>query len=51
MASDVKTQIFKQYYSKYLFGNLHLKLYQFVYENLKNNNLQYYLHVQILRFS
>ena len=29
----VKTQILKQYYFKYLLGNLHIKLYQFFYEN------------------
>ena len=41
----VKIQFFKQYYFKYLVGSLHLKLYQFVYENLNNNSLQYYFHI------
>ena len=44
----VKTLIFKQCYFKYLFGHLHLKLYQFVYENLNNNSLQYYADFTIL---
>ena len=46
----VKIQIFKQYYFKYLVGNLHLKLYQLVYENLNNNSLQYYFYMQTLQF-
>ena len=41
----VKTKIFKQYYCKYLVGHLHLKLYQFVYDNLNSNSLQYYFHM------
>ena len=48
--SHNKTQIFKKYYLKYLVGNLHLNLYQFVYENLNNNSLEYYFHMQTLRF-
>ena len=46
----VKTQIVKQYYLKYFVGNLRLKLYQFVYENLNNNGLEYYFRIQTLQF-